>query len=375
MPTPPLSPELAQEALDAVETYGTVTKAAKALGLARETLNSRVTRASKILGQDPAIQAAMKALGTGMVPKTAWLKTTPAGDISYSLQLAPEPAAPEAVAERIVALLGGVLAIPEIILGNRPRENIVNLFANSDFHLGAVISEGKGHRAYNREIAVKRVKEGFGELHGSLSPADTALILDNGDRLHANDDRDVTVRSLHKLKVEGSHGENLLLGIEVAIWQIEMALTTHAEVIYESNPGNHDPNIPQPVLIALGQRYANNPRVTINGQESHYGIFQRGRLFICSHHGHGVKPEKMAQNIKHTFRALYGVSDFHYFYTGHFHSSKSDTFAGMHWRQFPSIVSTTQYEEIMSFVDTSGIYGASFDTAKRGRFKEVELLL
>jgi hypothetical protein len=26
-------------------------------------------------------------------------------------------------------------------------------------------------------------------------------------------------------------------------------------------------------------------------------------------------------------------------------------------------------------VDTSGIYGASFDTAKRGRFKEVELLL
>jgi hypothetical protein len=355
--------------------------AARELGIACTTFKSRVYAArDRGLHLSEGARNSMNLSGLGGAEiKGGWIGVfNDAGEkIGNNRWSAPvdDPASSETVAAKIAATLSGIVAIPEIIMGSRPRKDVVNLFANSDFHLGAVMPAGKGHRAYNREIAVERVKAGFSELHGSLSPADTAIILDNGDRLHANDDRDVTVKSGHRLKVEGSHGSNFLLGLETSIWQIEMALTTHNEVLYQANPGNHDPNIPQPLLVALQMRYLNNPRVKIDTEESHLSIFQRGRVFISSHHGHGQKPPALAASIQHTFRQQYGVSDFHYLYTGHLHSEKSDTFGGMQWTQLPSIVSTTQYEEEMTFTDTSGIYGASFDTVNRGRFKEISLRL
>jgi len=383
MPTPPLSDKLAIEAVDAyARNNGKGNLAAKELGIHPNTFTNRLSVAkSRGFHLSDGARSAMQGAGlNGVEAKGGWIHNyDPAtgnktGTTRWAAP-ADETASPESVAAKIADTLSGVIAIPKIIMGSRPREDVVNLFANSDWHLGATMPAGQGHRAYNREIAVDRVKSGFSELHGSLSPADTAIILDNGDRLHANDDRDVTVKSGHKLKVEGTHGSNLLLSLETAVWQIEMALTTHNEVIYQSNPGNHDPNIPQPILMALQMRYDNNSRVKIETQESHVSIFQRGRVFISSHHGHGQKPMALAASIQHTFRELYGLSDFHFMYTGHLHSSKSDTFGGMHWTQLPSIVSTTQFEEEMQFVDTSGIYGASFDTKTRGRFKEINLRL
>jgi hypothetical protein len=383
MPTPPLSNELAIEALDALDRNdGKIYLAAKELGLNPNTLTARIKKAKERgLHLSEGAQSAMQGAGlNGIEAKGGWIHNydpTTGNKTGTTRWSAPvdDQASPETVAAKIADTLSGIIAIPEIIMGSRPREDVVNLFANSDWHLGAVMPAGKGHRAYNREIAVERVKIGFGELHGSLSPAETAIILDNGDRLHANDDRDVTVKSGHKLKVEGTHGSNILLGLETAVWQIEMALTTHNQVIYQSNPGNHDPNIPQPILMALNMRYDNNPRVEIETQESHVSIFQRKRVFISSHHGHGQKPPALAASIQHTFRKQYGISDFHFMYTGHLHSEKSDTFGGMQWTQLPSIVSTTQFEEEMQFTDTSGIYGASFDTVGRGRFKEISLRL
>jgi hypothetical protein len=382
MPTPPLSDELAIEALNALaENNGNYADAARQMGIIYTTFHARVRKAKERgLQLSEGARKSMNLAGlNGMEAKGGWIHNynSLGNKVGTTRWNAPveNPASPETVAVKIAETLSGIIAIPEIIMGSRPREDVVNLFANSDFHLGAVMPEGKGHRAYNREIAVERVRAGFSELHGSLSPADTAIILDNGDRLHANDDRDVTVKSGHRLKVEGSHGSNFLLGLETAIWQIEMSLTTHNEVIYQANPGNHDPNITQPLLVALKMRYLNNPRVKIDTEESHLSIFQRGRVFISSHHGHGQKPTALSASIQHTFRKKYGVSDFHYLYTGHLHSEKSDTFGGMQWTQLPSIVSTTQYEEEMVFTDTSGIYGASFDVVNRGRFKEISLRL
>ena len=47
MPTPPLSDELAQQAVEAVREHGTVTKAALALGIPRATLDHRVRMAAR----------------------------------------------------------------------------------------------------------------------------------------------------------------------------------------------------------------------------------------------------------------------------------------------------------------------------------------
>jgi predicted phosphodiesterase len=67
----PLSPELAREALDAVTQHGTITKAAKALGMPRGTLESRV-RTAKTTGLEPKIDG--RAIPQALTYESAWLE-------------------------------------------------------------------------------------------------------------------------------------------------------------------------------------------------------------------------------------------------------------------------------------------------------------
>ena len=371
MPTPPFGPShknwaSAKDAHDLRAEGVSVSEIAGRLGFPRTTVGRWVQAYEEYSSRDPAIADIMEGVGTGLVPRNAWLRTKTASGDSVCVQLQPPEADPVDYAEKIREKLEGLPAAPEIILRDRPREGMANLLATSDWHLGAVISEGTTHRPYSRDIAIKRLKEGYADLQESLQPAEVAVVHDNGDRLHANDDRDVTVKSSHKLKVEGSHHENTFTSVEVACWQIELALTRHDHVIFSMNPGNHDPNAPAAVLAAMRMRYANNPRVTIEARESHYSLFRWGRVFLAGHHGHGQKVQAMCESVKFLFRRDYGQTDFHHFYTGHLHSFKEETIGGLMWTQLPSLCSTTQHEQEMGFVDTSGIYGASF-CKERGR--------
>ena len=56
---------------------------------------------------------------------------------------------------------------------------------------------------------MERFKAGVSECIMGLPPCAKALIVDAGDATHANDDTDRTPRSGHKLKVEGSHHQNV----------------------------------------------------------------------------------------------------------------------------------------------------------------------
>lgn len=371
MPTPAFGPghknwDAARDAYELRESGLGLAEIAGRVGHPRTTVGRWVKAYGEYVSLDPALAEVMEGAGTGLVPRNVWLRGETAAGGSFCAHLQPPKDDPIDYTDRIRERLEGLPAAPEIILRDRPREGMANLLTTSDWHFGAVISEGTTHRPYSRDIAVQRLREGYAELQESLPPAEVAIVHDNGDRSHANDDRDVTFKSNHKLKVEGSHHENTFTSTEVAAWQIDLALTRHEHVIFSMNPGNHDPNVPVAVLAAMHMRYANNPRVTIEIEESHYSKFLWGRTFIASHHGHGLKIKDMADSVKFLFRRDYGQADFHYFYTGHLHSFKEETIGGLMWTQLPSLCSTTQHEQEMGYVDTSGIYGASF-CKERGR--------
>jgi DNA-binding Lrp family transcriptional regulator len=76
-----------EDALRLIESGMSQRQAAEALGISRAGLRDRLDRAKRNI--DPAIQASMTAVGTGLVPALAWAKTKSEDGTSYSVLLKP----------------------------------------------------------------------------------------------------------------------------------------------------------------------------------------------------------------------------------------------------------------------------------------------
>lgn len=249
------------------------------------------------------------------------------------------------------------IAKPEVV-----KERSVAFFPHADWHLGSVASADHVGRPYSRDIAVERLKDGFSQCLAAIPPSETAIILNNGDLTHTNSDRDETDRSKHRLKVEGTHHDNIRLAIQSTIWLIDTARETHENVIYTARPGNHDGLTPTFLTAALEQRYRDDGRVTIETDQRETWVWQRDRLFLSAHHGHGLKPEKFCANIPARFKREFGVSDYWYFFTGHLHNREEHTYGGINHRQLPALCSIDSYGDGMGFADTAGMCAMRFDT-------------
>lgn len=356
-----------QRAWDAVQVHGSIRAAAKALGQAYSGVQGSYSIAKRKMELDPAIADSMAAVGTGMIPALAWAKTKNPDGTSYSVLLKPEAAGSESQAEKIRNILADLPPAPPIIQSEKSAAGKVSFFPHSDVHIGVDIDADRGGRDYTPEIAVERMKDGFAQCHAAIQPCETAIILNNGDLTHANDDRDVTFKSQHRLKVKGSHRSNLRLATMATAWQIDMALTRSERVIYRPNRGNHDPNTPDTLTIALSLYYADNPRVTIDTSEREIWIYQRGLLFLSAWHGDKRKAEDVCKDIPPNFPAEYGASRFWYGYTGHFHGPKQGVHAGIHWWQLPSVCSMDQHSADANYTDDAAMRAMMF--CERGGLK------
>jgi hypothetical protein len=279
---------------------------------------------------------------------------------------------PEEYADKIIAAFADMPPAPRIAEPLQVTEGLLGLAAIADVHMGATIEKAESGADYNTEIARERLRTGFAQVNNAMPACETFVILYNGDTTHANDDKDVTPKSGHKLKVEGSHQSNLFAIEVVCAWQIDAALEKHKTVYFVIRRGNHDPNTPAPIIMAMRARYRENPRVIVADDENPYFTIRMNRVFLCSHHGDGAAPQKRALSIPFKFRRDFGAADFHWFFTGDKHHAKAGTFGGLHWRQVPSIISLEQHSHGEGYSDTSGLYSAWFDT-HTGRVSEMTI--
>ena len=349
---------------------------AKELGVSHQSVGRLISRGKKWLDMDPAVGGILSSMGVKNLESlhSGWVFPDDAdgkkiGSLYFQIDKDDQIMVPEEIAESIREHLNEITpatATPPTLV---EREDGVALFCISDWHFGAYVSSEKAGREYNPDIAKRTMHDAFSEAYHAIPSSTTAIILYNGDTTHANDDKDATPRSGHRLKVKGSHHSNILAVIDVIITQIELLLKKHTNILFSIKPGNHDPNAPTYIAPTIEAYYRNEPRVKVEKTEGDFFVFQKNRLFLVAHHGHGIKPAQMALTIPHKFRDLFGKSDFHYFFTGHYHSEKSSTFGGLHWRQLPSMCYAEQYSAEMGFVDTAGMFSAHYDS-KTGRRTE-----
>ena len=363
MPTPPLSDELAREALQALSEHGTKTEAAASLGLNRDTFRSRVrTAQTRGLHLSDGIRGAMQnARITQGEAQGGWIVNV---DPETGSRVSTRWKMPEQDSEtflgKIKDAFSDIVAAPPIIQSEHSQAGKIGFFPHSDVHIGVDVDADRAGRDYTPEIAVERLKDGFSQLHASIPPCETAIILNNGDLTHANDDRDVTVKSQHRLKVKGSHRSNLRLAVMATVWQIDMALQRSERVIYRPNRGNHDPNTPDTLTIALQLRYANEPRVTIDTSEREVWVYQRGLVFLSAWHGDKRKAPAVCADLPGLFPEQFGKSRFWYGFTGHYHGPESGVHGSINWWQLPSVCSPDQHSADANYSDDAAMRAMMF---------------
>ena len=353
--------ERQQQAVDAYAAHGNMREAAASMDVAYSTFNELYHKGKAKLDLDPAIADSMTAVGTGLVPALAWAKTKNPDGTSYSVLLKPAKEATQDILDRIASAFSDIPAAPPIIQSEHSQAGKIAFFPHSDVHIGIDIDEDRGGRDYTPEIAVERLRDGFSQLHASIPACETAIILNNGDLTHANDDRDVTVKSQHRLKVKGSHRSNLNLAVNATAWQIDMALQRSERVIYRPNRGNHDPNTPDTISIALGMRYANEPRVTIDTSEREIWVYQKGLVFLSAWHGDKLKAPAVCANLPGLFPKQFGDSRFWYGFTGHYHGPASGVHGAINWWQLPSVCSPDQHSADANYTDDAAMRAMMFD--------------
>lgn len=372
MPTPFLSDEVLRETIAVWEQFRRQrTLAAESLGMSKSTFDKRLAVAQKRASEmgwhlSEGVQKQIQAVSiSGAEVREGWIQVTDPetgrkiGNVHYAVPKLTE----EENASRLETIrdaFADIIPAPPIIQSPHSQKGKIAFFPHTDVHIGVDVDADRAGRDYTPDIAVERLREGFSRVHASIPPCETAIILNNGDLTHANDDRDVTVKSQHRLKVRGSHRSNLRLATLATKWQIDMALQRSERVIYRPNRGNHDPNTPDTLSIALGIYYADNPRVTIDDSEREIWVYQQGKVFLAAWHGDKRRPQAVCGSLPGLFPEQWGASRHWHGFSGHYHEEQHAVHNSMDWWQLPSVCSLDQYSADAGFNNSAAMRAMMF---------------
>ena len=348
------------EAIEALRQHGSAEKAAQSMGLSRQGLsglliNAKLTAEEKAQlykgaalsvarARDPAVDDAMKAVGTGIVPNGMWIKQKPTDDApGYSVYIKPQEQAPEDVAERIRAALEGMAPAEPVQVPAQVDDDLLTIYPIADAHIGMMAWGKETGEDYDTSIAVDRLRQWIGRAVDASPASAEAIILDVGDLTHADDQTNQTPRSKHVLDVDTRHFRTLDMTICALAYAVEYALQRHARVTVRILPGNHNVTSYMAVMFALAERYRNEPRVTVQKVPGEFFVHRFGDCFISAHHGHGGKPERMVLFLADEYASDWGQTRHRFLFTGHLHHHKSADIGGVTWEQLRAVTARDAY--------------------------------
>lgn len=149
-----------------------------------------------------------------------------------------------------------------------------------------------------------------------------AALVNVGDFFHAQDDRQVTPASGHKLDVDARSGKVLQTGIRILERLCCRMLEKFRKVECVNVPGNHDPHMAMMIAELLKRSFKNEPRMIVHDAFDPFVYLRHGKNLIGVHHGDGVKMENLGE-VMATRRAKdWGETEYRMWITGHIHHKR-----------------------------------------------------
>jgi hypothetical protein len=370
MPNPVLTRKQYREAVDAVERNGGNTSAAgRELGLDRRTVGDRLTRGKELgFHLSEGARASMHAAGMNGVEVQGGYKYV-LDDEGRKLETvrwsAPKQAiAAEDMLERIRSAFEGITPAPLVPAPEYANSDLLTIYTLADCHFGLMAWGKETGEDYNTAAAAERIKDWVGQCVAGSPSSETGVILSAGDLTHADDQTNMTRKSGHVLDVDTRHFKTLEVTIETMACATELALAKHNRVRVYIIPGNHDPYAYMGVLLALAERYRDNPRVKVQKTPGEWFIRQHGRVLLAAHHGDKAKADRMVHFIADQYAELWGKTRHRYLFTGHLHHHRSQDIGGMQWEQLRAVTARDAYAVAHAYTARAQLQAITFHRDK-----------
>lgn len=350
MPTPRLPDELAIEAALAYRANGESKRAAaKSLGLNRKTFTHRLSIAAErglLSTQETLPGFAIKSISQ-KAPDGSWVRqgkengevfemppTHVLGKMTVNRDADGRViqdwirAEPDAVAKD-AAMRAAVEAFKEELPRAEPvapptgcRDDLLNFFALTDAHFGALSWKEETGQDYDLTIAEKLTTDWFAAAIELSPAAGTAVLAQMGDLAHHDGMESKTPTSGHILDADSRFQKIVRAIIRTMRRVVRMLLEKHERVHIIMADANHDPASGAWLREMFAAFYDDEPRVTVDDSASTYYVFEHGQTSLFVHHGHRRNVSNVDSVFAGRFREVYGRTRYSYAHLGHLHSDE-----------------------------------------------------
>jgi hypothetical protein len=368
MPTPSLSSEQLQQAVDAVAEAGTVTGASRLLDLNRATLEGRLREAKRrgftSTKTPPLVMKGQSVLRNAAGEEVArWDKSKLAGRDDAEVAHVPDPKRitkvstyydqlgnvaaqwvserPEDIArEKAWEMFAAGLAekLPRVRATKGPTKanaDLLAVYPVGDHHVGMLAWEDEtGDANYDLRIAGELLAAASERLIETCPPCDQAVLAFLGDFLHYDSFAAVTPTHGHLLDADGRFPKMVDAGIRMIRSMVSAALDRHKKVHIIFSTGNHDIATSAFMRIMLAALYEAEPRVTVDKAPSRFHYYEWGRCLLGVHHGDRVKMDKLPAVMAHDRHEAWGRTSHRIWLTGHVHHDSRKEYPGCHVESF-----------------------------------------
>lgn len=365
MPNPGLSDDEMLEALRLVTEYGSITEAARQIGMNRETLQGRVNRArdavatgslSAELGDMVADGFTLK--GYSQFTKTAsgdpiWLKTVKAEQDYWQ-------GIKEAIAKFEPLDPKRIPPMPA-----EPQTDIVPWLQIGDAHIGMLANERETGANFDIAIGKREICAAAAALIDAAPECERMVINDLGDGTHYETFKAETEASGHAVDQDTRYWKMIDAYMEISEFICEKALEKAKTVDLLYNQGNHSRSNDTWMAAHMRSLHRNNPRVNVLPNESPFIAYRMGKTLVVVHHGDKAKPEKFRDVVCSDFGIDWGETEFRYLDGGHVHHSQRKELAGCVFESWNNLAPRDKYandggwrsKQCMSLVLRSRNYG------------------
>jgi len=329
----PLSRELAEEAVSEVNTVGTISDAARSLGIPDSTIRSRLKAAKQLFDLAPEHPVPPDGFKTAGI-STLYNKTTGQPIIEWVKLTADAKRQEEIWREVIEELTSDLPRIKPAAAPNHTNATLMACYPVGDHHLGMLSWHEETGANYDLEIGERLLTGAMDHLVGATPSCDEAAVVFLGDFLHIDSFDTVTPTAKNQLDTDGRFPKMVRTAIRSMRYLIASALSHHKKVRVIVEIGNHDLSSSIFLMECLANIYEDETRLTVDTSPRHVHYFSFGKVLVGTHHGHDIKMEKLPLIMALDRPEEWSNSLHRLWWTGHIHHQKAKDFAGVSVESF-----------------------------------------
>lgn len=317
-----------REIIEKVIEIGTITHAAKELGISRRNVQLAIRRVkfnAATQGIDPEANLKQRT-AHGFATKRVSTNYDAEGEVKQQWHIQePDKAAK---LESLLNVLESYEYKPAPVI--QPKKHHANhlctLYTLTDFHLGMYAYGKETGDDWDLSIAFKEAIAGIQAMSDGSPDARSCILNLQGDFLHWDGLEAVTPTSKHIVDADTRFSKLIDYALDVIMASVEILLKKHESVKVVICEGNHDIVSTMWLRKTIKKIYANNTRITVDDSEVPYYAHLHGNIMIAMHHGHKKKnaalPSLFASEPR--YRQMWGNASYCYIHTGHYHHAEQD---------------------------------------------------